>query len=149
MNVKATCDNIMSVWVDGESVVSDRGVWPPVAFAFQMTKYSRVIAIQCEEISGEAGILASDDGGLITDASWRCSRTPQAGWQQADFTENPDIWENADEYGTNENSHYPFIVSGINLNAKWIWYGSNNGDPGTVYCRKDLSEGNIYYCSPF
>ena len=103
-----------------------------------MAAVSTVIAIQCEEKGGRASILASDDRGLITDVSWHCSRTWQDRWQQPDFTDNPDIWVNAEaEYGTNRNAPWG-LIRGINFDAWWIWYGSSNGDPATVYCRKDL-----------
>ena len=109
------------------------------AVSFQIAKCNTVIAVQCRDTGGSAGILISDDHGLITDSLWHCTRTWQHGWEQPHFIENADIWRNADAHGTNGgNSPFPHIP-GINNSAYWIWLGHYSRDAGgTVYCRRSL-----------
>ena len=139
INVHATCDNVIWVWVNGAYVDLDwwsRSNWDVVS-TFPVARCSRLLAIQCEDTALIGGIMVSDDAGMITDDSWRCSTTWQYGWHQLDFIENPAIWGVPLVYGTNGNTAWPYI-HGISSSAQWIWYGPNYGARATIYCRKLL-----------
>jgi hypothetical protein len=45
-----------------------------------------VLAINCVDIGGMAGILVSTNTGMVSDGSWRCSNTYKDGWNSVSPT---------------------------------------------------------------
>lgn len=139
VTLTVTCDNALTkVFIDG---VEETTAVDPVALGdwtksstFSMTGgVSHVIAFECEDRGGMAGLLAStSDGALMTDdVDWKCSQTFEAGWEAPSFdTTN---WSAASIFGVNGDRPWG-VRPGIDLNAQWIWTSDNNQD-NLVYCR--------------
>ena len=143
VNVVATCDDVMDVYVNGIPITlpSAETVTYPLTSTFQINPGNRntcsnVLAIRCRDTGIIAGILASADNGLITDSSWRCSDKYEQGWALPGFTENPEHWKQASTYGRNGAHPWQFLKS-ISPYANWIWTDRNDGTTNMhVHCRK-------------
>merc|ERR1740124_1129181 len=90
---------------------------------------TRSIGISCLNTGGPYGIMGSiqDAGGndvLVTDDSWSCSNTADAGWEGPDFEEG-DNWNAASyyahrEYVNKDNGAW----QGMSPNRQIIWTAS-------------------------
>merc|ERR1712055_517198 len=71
----ATCDNKMKVYFDGELQLQDdaMGDWRKTS-ELTIPAGTRVVAIECEDVGAQEGILASTDDGLVTNSDWHRGR---------------------------------------------------------------------------
>ena len=148
----ATCSGTMRVWIDEEinptnSFYGDD--WKNPA-DYDSPHCAQVIAIQCtdEEDIG-IGILASmsngvgnvTSNGVVTDASWKCSRNYESKWRVVGFDDS--AWSSATVYGPNPTSPWNHTFTGILATASWIGIGNRydtqpHGTGPVLYCRKTL-----------
>ena len=94
-----------------------------------------MLGLECKDVGSQRAILA-DFVGLVTDASWKCSATYQAGWNVIDFDDSS--WAPAREVAANGASVWRTrLIGQISSEAMWIW----NPDLTTTYsyCRYDIS----------
>ena len=98
----ATCDNEMKVYFDGELQEQDdaMGDWEKTA-ELTIPAGTRVVAIECEDLGGPEGILASTTTGMKTGPSWRCANQLVEGWTQPDFVSPPDVFSSPNILGNN------------------------------------------------
>ena len=59
------------------------------------------MAIECEDLGYEEGILASTEDGLVTGTSWQCSDQLVDGWTLPGFVPPPDTFASPDLLGNN------------------------------------------------
>ena len=139
--LRATCDNAMTVYVDGrEMVTSGMDNWTEES-TISIPSDFKVLGIKCVDRGVIPGILASvhkqnGDEVIVTDESWRCSLGESEGWTEAGFIEKDGAWEDGSpiaKHGEGIWSNWPDIGS-ISKNANWIW---TEGHPTftTAYCR--------------
>lgn len=91
-----------------------------------------VIAVKGVNNMADAGIIAStDDGYVITNSSWRCSKKKRFGWEGLDFDDAD--WAPA----SYSKSYYVKPITGIRGDAQWIWTDRFSGKSSdkVVYCR--------------
>ena len=129
----------MDVWVDGVPVNLPNAKVYNKEDIFQISCCTSLIAIRCLETGGKAGIVLSANNGLVSDSSWRCTRTYQEGWQTSPFQEAPGVWKYADMFAPNDGTR-AFYVPGISPKAQWIWIGPNDGERVYVHCRKVIDK---------
>lgn len=97
-----------------------------------------VVAIECTVSGSVGGILASFGDQYLTDATWRCSRNYEEGWQGAGLDET--FWQRATVTGQNGDPQWG-VVPGVMSNAKGIWTSGLAGTDWQVYCRGHLIGG--------
>ena len=93
-----------------------------------------LLAMLVQNSIGQAGLLAETSTGVVTDASWKCSRTFGHYWYYPSFDDSS--WPNARIVATNGNGGWH--ATGISTQAKWIW--TDVTTPGSIYCRKTFAE---------
>ena len=128
----------MKVYVDGVEQSYDPATLNNLSeeSTFEIPTSFQMIGIQCTNLWGDYGILASvkDTEGndiLVTDQTWRCSKDElNDDWLQNEFDD--DTWEIATEKGHSVNS----IPGDISHSAKWIWTKDVTTQDGvTANCR--------------
>ena len=140
LTLRATCDNEMTVYVDGEEMIaSEMDNWTEES-TFSIPFDFKVVGIKCVDRGVIPGILASvhkqnGDEVIVTDESWRCTLQESEGWTKAGFIEDG-AWEDGTpiaKHGEGIWSNWPDVGS-ISKNAYWIW---TDGHPTytTAYCR--------------
>ena len=103
-----------------------------------------VLAIKATNGGGPGGILLSTDTGVVSDETWKCSATEQAGWYLEEFDDSG--WDNAYVVGNYGDPTWPFPdgterLDEISTSAKWIWdTGYHGTDAQTTYCRKTICD---------
>ena len=98
----ATCDNQMKVYFDGELQEEDDAMrdWRKTS-ELTIPAGTRVVAIECQDLGAQEGILASAEGGLLTSSlSWECAPEPVAGWTMPGFVAPQDTFATAKGLGT-------------------------------------------------
>ena len=126
----------MTVYVDGGFRKARHLDTRNIASTIVIPDGYEVIAIKCENIGGDEGLLASAENYLgelvlLSDSTWKCSTVFEEGWNQKDFRASSDNWENATNIGTKS-----WSVSGqISPYARWIWTKER---ANTVYCRTEF-----------
>ena len=141
--LKVVCDDITTVFVDGEQkTVAGTGVWNQMA-TLQIPTSTRTVGIKCHNSGGAYGIIAeitvsSGEVISVSDNSWKCSNQAQDGWSKGDFAEDAS-WKPAAYY----TSHGAYNGNDgawreISPNKRVIWTNSNAD--ATVYCRKELGK---------
>ncbi|ESO94368.1 hypothetical protein LOTGIDRAFT_175476 [Lottia gigantea] len=77
---RVTCDNFAEFFVDGqlETSTDTCSVSYPVSFP----DTSLILAFDCRNKDGIAGIRGSFTNGVVTDSSWRCSTSAPEGWNK-------------------------------------------------------------------
>ena len=97
----ATCDNEMKVYFDGVLQPETAGMrdWTVTSY-LNIPANTRVLAIECKNLRGGEGILASTTTGLKTDSSWLCSRIQVGGWYLPNFVPTSDF-DSPNREGTN------------------------------------------------
>jgi len=144
MTLHATCDDQMKVYFDGELQPETDAMkhWERVS-QLSIPAETRVLAIECKNVVGEAGILASTSTGLKTDSSWRCSSEVIEGWTQPDFVIAPDTFATANTLG--DNTKNPFGPWGprpdIQADAEWIWAAGSTG--AWAGCRIEIGPNGL------
>ena len=93
-----------------------------------------VLAMLVQNSYGQAGLLAETSTGVVTDASWKCSRTYGHYWHHPSFDDSS--WPNARVVATNGDGTFTTILD-ISAQAKWIWIDVTP-TLGSIYCRKTL-----------
>jgi hypothetical protein len=130
--LSATCDDIMTVYVDGEAH-QDEAMQNFKEVSMVTIPYgTTVVAIECHNLNGPFGILGSTDDGILTDENWRCSGEQQDGWTNPDFDDS--TWETPALIGSNGNPTWG-QMEGISAEAQWMW---SEGSEETTYCRRLL-----------
>ena len=141
--LRATCDDAIRVWIDGVLQTQTTGVnnWIKVT-EYEYSDCAQVIAVECTDKHDVAmGMLAETSTGVVSDGSWKCTRTYQAGWEHISF--NDGGWSNANVYGPNPTSPWNYAIPSISGAAKWIGSGSKTDvSPGgtgpKIFCRRNL-----------
>ena len=134
--LRATCDNVMTVFVDGvQQAAEGLDNWPAES-QISVPSNFKVIGIQCLDYGVIPGILASlhDENGdevLVTDKSWTCSQKQEEGWTAPGFDSG--TWEEGDVIGQHGVAPWR-IIGQISRNAGWIWTKDHKTHT-TVYCR--------------
>jgi len=132
----ATCDNQMKVYFDGELQEEDDAMrdWRKTS-ELTIPAGTRVVAIECQDLGAQEGILASAEGGLLTSSlSWECATEPVAGWTMPGFVAPQDTFATAKGLGTHGVRPWG-VRPGISEEAEWIWPG---GDSTFAACRTNL-----------
>lgn len=108
----ATCDDQMTLFVNGEKVL-ESGAWNQPVFK-DITKLleketpekKHVITVECENGASAAGLVVAlnfesgwrDAWSIVSDESWLVSKQPAKGWRSPLFKQT-DAWEKADVVG--------------------------------------------------
>ena len=134
--LRATCDNVMTVFVDGVQQAAEGLENWPAESQISVPSNFKVIGIQCLDYGVIPGILASlhDENGdevLVTDKSWTCSQKQEEGWTAPGFDSG--TWEEGDVIGQHGVAPWR-IIGQISRNAGWIWTKDHKTHT-TVYCR--------------
>ena len=134
--IKAICGDQMDVYVDGHHRSNkynqnSRNVQSTII----MPDGYEVIAIKCENIGGEEGLLVSAENYLgelvlLSDSTWKCSTVFEEGWNVKDFQTSSEIWESASDIGEKSGS----VRGQISSYATWIWTKQR---ADTIYCRTE------------
>ena len=153
--LRATCDNVMSVFVDGieqePETNSKNQIYPwQIEKVFYIAEYSEVIGISCIDEGLQEGILASleDSEGitrLVTNSSWQCASVEHAGWSDPGFVADPELWGDADEGGKHGVKPWG-LIGNISEEASWIWAEERLS---TAYCRINIhfrGDERTYIC---
>ena len=115
LTMTVTCDNEMTVYVDGSLEVSNND-WQTVS-TVTLSTVPILVAIHCTDLHVVEGILAHFSDGQGTDDSWKCSHEYETDWNQPGFDDS--AWEQAREI-----EQYPEGVwgtlSGMSGNPYWI-----------------------------
>ena len=96
-----------------------------------------VLALRAGNVGGPGGLLASTDTGIVTDETWKCSGSWQAGWSLEYFDDSS--WDNAYVVGVHGDVTWGRI-DGIDESAKWIWDSGYTEGRSTTYCRKNICD---------
>ena len=107
--LNATCDDVMKVYFDGE----EQSQTPAMKKHNEISQLSipagtRVVAIECQNLGGGYGILASTSTGLKTDTSWRCSSRMIEDWTKPSFVFPPETFASAKILGNS--ARLPYII---------------------------------------
>ena len=140
MTLHANCDDEMKVYFDGVLQPSD-----PAMATFKLSSEltipggTQVLAIECLNTDGVEGFLASTDKGVVTDATWSCSRNTVEGWTEPGFQDTSGSFTPPVLQGTNTgfNEIHRFI-EGIDRRANWIRPETDESAPSHAYCRKNI-----------
>ena len=122
MTLRATCDNIMRVYVDGtEREATGTSDWKKESMV-RVSSSFKVLAIECTNLRSSHGILASlqdsdDEYVLVTDGSWRCSSEEEKGWMKPNFGASSGNWQPADIIGPHMRM-WPWIKIGQRIKCK-------------------------------
>ena len=105
----ATCDDQMTVFLDGKRVLESTS-WETPAFVdlsghldLDAPQTRHVLAVEARNSGGSAGLLVKLDlesgwrksSSIVSDADWQASTTAQPGWTAIDF-ETDDHWQQPD-----------------------------------------------------
>ena len=142
--LKVTCDDIMTLYVDGNPQSAANLEIYNVQSTIVMPNGYEVIAIKCVNMGGDKGLLASAENYrgelvLLSDRTWKCSSVFEPGWNQIDFETSSGNWQSATDLGEKS-----WSVSGqISPYASWIWTKEGGS---TIYCRKEYpwNRGSYY-----
>ena len=107
--LNATCDDVMKVYFDGEEQLQT----PAMRKHNEISQLSiplgtSVVAIECQNLGGGYGILASTSTGLKTDTSWRCSSKMIEDWTKPSFVFPPETFASAKILGNS--ARLPYII---------------------------------------
>ena len=122
----------MVLYADGVQVGKDNGKWF-MSKIYKLPANTKAVAIRgMNTLRGPAGIIGSFSSGLVTDASWRCTKDYTPGWESAEFDDS--TWPHAVEFQRGTVLSGPKIAS----EAKWIW--TSKYSDWNVYCRSVLGQ---------
>lgn len=121
-----TGDDHVQVFSNNEIVLSHTD---PATTSSIILPNSCVLAVRGENTAGgdAEGIIASTSTGIVTDGTWKCSSTEEAGWESFGFDDSG--WPAARIVAANSEA-FP----NIGANANFIWTQSLT-EP-VAYCRK-------------
>ena len=76
----------MKVYFDGKLQEVDEAMtrWEDTSL-LTIPAQTRVLAIECQDLGLQEGILASTEDGLVTGSTWQCSNQMVDGWTQPGF----------------------------------------------------------------
>lgn len=138
-------DDKFWLFVDGVSIPdAENGVWNNV-ITVTIPGDAQVFAVKAENAETNDGIIASLDNGVITNSSWKCTGTPETGWNKVGFDDSQ--WPAAAVVASNGEAPWG-LLPGISSAAKRIWtvnhYNtSGNNQDMTVYCRTTIFKGLV------
>lgn len=139
MQFNVTCDNYLSVYVDGNLLGEGETHITSARFhQYKVHPGSHVIALRCKGKSPPfvKAIIGSLSNGVVTDNTWKCTNSFSQGWNMRNYPD--ESWPMAASYGTNSPSTLPWgYFEGIEPKAAWIWTNDNTGDV-EVYCRRNI-----------
>ena len=92
----------MKVYFDGELQEQDDAMadWRKTS-ELTIPAGTRVVAIECEDLGAQEGILASTDDGLVTNSIWQCSDQMVEGWTLPGFVPPPSTFSSPNVLGSN------------------------------------------------
>ena len=113
--LNATCDDVMKVYFDGE----EQSQTPAMKKHNEISQLSipagtRVVAIECQNLGGGYGILASTSTGLKTDTFWRCSSKMIEDWTKPSFVYPPETFASPKILGNNDGARLPYYKGYMN-----------------------------------
>lgn len=129
LTARVNCDDRPSVFVDGEFKGKNE---QDFNWSGEVADNVKLIAVECRNNGGFGGLLVSVDGLLISDVTWKCSRTRTANWHREKFDDS--LWVNAYVIGSNSGSVKDEDPTIPNY-AQWIWADDRNNAAGTIFCR--------------
>ena len=132
-NITVTADDHVYVYdVDGSILLSSSGWWNTETVTYDADPC--VLALKAVDYGEGGGLLASTSTGVVTDDSWKCSRTYHGHyWYHPSFDDSS--WSNARIIASNGDGTFTTVLD-ISAQAKWIWADTSN--LGSIYCRKTL-----------
>lgn len=142
IEAKVRCDDIAhTIYVDGKLVGNTTG-WTDVWKQY-IADDAKLIAVECENVANQGGLIVSFGNGLTTDNTWRCSGENVHGWYDVDFDDSD--WERASIIELNEQNkdiHTSKWLSDRNFldKAKWVWKNVYTARRERSYCRGRLSK---------
>lgn len=136
-----TVDNMLELYIDGVPILNlpNRNNWKDPD-SVNMNCSTKVIAVKgTDDRIKRASILAStDDGYVMTNASWKCTSVYYTGWELVTYDDSN--WPAA--YITADHQTVSLaLLAAIRTDAYWIWtpnYISGPDEDIVVYCRKNL-----------
>ncbi|TWT52068.1 Cytochrome c [Thalassoglobus neptunius] len=104
-----TCDDEMTIFLDGKKVLESSSWSEPVFFDLNplidedAPGGKHVLAVEAKNSDGPAGLLVMlnfesgwrDAWSIVSDGSWKASTKPAKGWRNLDF-KTPNSWKNAE-----------------------------------------------------
>ena len=97
----ATCDNVMKIYFDGIVALSEDNDWT-ITTKIVIPSGTKVVGIQCKDLGGYKGILASSPSGMVTDEGWQCSANENlVGWSDPGFIDASGDFSSPTSYGVN------------------------------------------------
>lgn len=122
------------MYIDG-ILVGGNTKWSQV-FSTTVPSDMSVISVDCYNSAAQGGLLASIDAlNIVTDSTWRCTRSIVAGWNTRTFDDTQ--WPDANVIqGNVQSSSFPQYTN-ISLQASWITLG-RAVTIGHMYCRKHI-----------
>ena len=136
MEARLRCDGVpFEIYIDGQPV-SD-------GLIKNIPSDAQVIAVGCNNVAGNGGLIAAVDNGLTSDSTWRCSEVAGRDYDLPDFDDSH--WSRAFviQQNPNESSegntvweHDPDFPD----YASWISKDKDFGKIGPFYCRGRLRE---------
>jgi len=131
----ATCDNTMKVYFDGKLQEVDEAMtrWDDTSL-LTIPAQTRVLAIECQDLGAQEGILASTEDGLVTGSTWQCSNQMVDGWTQPGFVPPQGTFSQPTLLGSNGVDPWG-VRPDILGNAEWIW---PQGSSDWAGCRIEL-----------
>ena len=138
--LRATCDNVMTVFVDGvEKKAEGLTQWHKES-KISVPSNFEVIGIKCADNGVVGGILASlhDENGeivVLTDDTWLCTQNEEENWAQPGFEVDFEAWEEGEMIRKHDGvKPWRGFVGDISREASWIWT-KDHKIKTTVYCR--------------
>ncbi len=144
------CDDISTVYGNGRHEGGQSGSPYMHLWSGHHDYPVKLLAIRCQNTGGFGGLLVSVGDDLVSDTSWRCSKSSSdisgKKWYSNDFDDTRSSWRPAHALGYN-NGELRTIESDFKEYAQWIWYDSSNTHSETIYCRgwKGRTQGRTHY----
>ena len=126
----------MELYVDGYKLADDNKIWnKPKIFKFPST--TQVIVIHGTDTGGIGGIIGNFSNGILTDATWKCTKIWYEGWNTAEYDDS--FWPIAVADATRIHLFQGFeaVEAHFDKKASWIWTSDRINDDN-VYCRRNV-----------
>ena len=131
----STADDFHWIYVDGYELGSSLTPWDgKKTITVGITKTAKLIAVKVISPGNPGGFIGSLSDGIVTDSSWKCSRTYSDHWNSLNFSDY--FWLPAIDT-TKQGEAWP-IMPNISINAKWIWADKSYYGQDPVYFRKEI-----------
>lgn len=157
-HLRITADNECEVWVNGTSVGTTNNWGTAVSIDVSLYVHpsiKNVIAVKGTNTSSQAGndrgiigeltILENDAPSalILTDASWRTSKTEVTGWDGVSFDDSS--WTAATEIANHGDPPWGAVMT--TTGAKWIWSGPVPADTANKPNLESAYARRVFYFS--